>query len=76
MTYDFEDYTKDKQREKNDQFDLLDYTPCSRFDLIKHFYNLVNLTKEHVSNTNYFFSFIFYFMIFNLSFFYIFRSLV
>ncbi|VDI14459.1 Hypothetical predicted protein [Mytilus galloprovincialis] len=50
---DFEDYTKDKQREKNDQFDLLDYTPCSRFDLIKHFYNLVNLTKEHLDSVNF-----------------------
>ncbi|VDI68579.1 Hypothetical predicted protein [Mytilus galloprovincialis] len=55
FTYDldFEDYTKDKQREKNDQFDLLDYTPCSRFDLIKHFYNLVNLTKEHLDSVNF-----------------------
>ncbi|VDI14457.1 Hypothetical predicted protein [Mytilus galloprovincialis] len=55
FTYDldFEDYTKEKQREKNDQFDLLDYTPCSRFDLIQHFYNLVNLTKEHLDSVNF-----------------------
>ncbi|XP_063432666.1 ceramide kinase-like [Mytilus trossulus] len=50
---DFEDYHKDKQPEKKDQFDLLDYTPCSRFDLMKHFYNLLHLTKEHLDSVNF-----------------------
>ncbi|XP_052099548.1 uncharacterized protein LOC127734030 isoform X2 [Mytilus californianus] len=55
LTYDldFEDYPKDEQPEKKDQFDLLDYTPCSRFDLIKHFYNLVHLTKEHLDSVSF-----------------------
>jgi hypothetical protein len=52
MTYDLdlEDLPIDQQLQHKDQFTLLDYTKCGKITLLRHFYNLRQLTKEHVSS--------------------------